>query len=171
MVKSRVRIDDKAITNIKSLLLSLSLSSTGIFTLATYEAYCVLCSHDPLLTLLPTSRHTMYEKIILLRHASVAAFVAISQIGPILFPPSTATKFKLQDSLLSLNDATGLILKEAKFGLKMSVDPFVGDGKMVGRLQRRMEKLAVDLKLQETLGNEYKKVADRTRSSARKKMN
>jgi hypothetical protein len=120
---------------------------TGLFGLATLEGFCLLQNKDPSWILF--GWRTTHERILILRQCTVALFIALSQLGPILFPKQ---KFHLKQSLFHMEELASMVLKEAKHGVKSSFEPIAQDPHALGKMQREMEKLAIDLKLQEDKG-------------------
>ncbi|KAJ3183944.1 hypothetical protein HDU85_001794 [Gaertneriomyces sp. JEL0708] len=87
---------------------------------------------------------TVNEQVALLHQLYVVTCIALSQIGPILFPTNKQTSKQL---LTELEALTNMQLKESTMAFRSAFEPVSRDPHAVTALQRKMEKLAVDLQL------------------------
>ena len=117
-----------------------------IFSTGTLEALMLVSSSDPFHgTFFPW--RTTAERIAILRSLSLALYMAISQLGPLHFPAALDGR-SLRRLLVDLNNVTDMQTKESKMAFKSSFTPFVEEASLVHLLHRRMEKLALDTKLE-----------------------
>ncbi|KAI8905648.1 hypothetical protein DFJ77DRAFT_478494 [Powellomyces hirtus] len=96
-------------------------------------------------TLLPW--RTTHEHIALLHQLFVVISIAVSQLGPILWPPTATTTADRAQMLTDLDALTNMQLKESAHNFRSVFAPFARDPAAVGELQKKMEKMAVDLQL------------------------
>ncbi|KAJ3298716.1 hypothetical protein HK104_010431 [Borealophlyctis nickersoniae] len=115
----------------------------GLIAMAALEAGMLVGQADPLSYVFPW--RTTQERVIMLRESFIVAFIAVSQIGPVLFPE----KKSVRQSLLELETLTDMQLKESTVNFKSAFEPFADDPVAAGELQRKIEKMAVDLQLLE----------------------
>ncbi|KAI8808784.1 hypothetical protein BJ742DRAFT_807558 [Cladochytrium replicatum] len=87
---------------------------------------------------------TTHEKVVMLRQLFIVVCIAVSQVGPILFPDK---KQGLNRQIAELEMLTELQMRESAVVHQAAFLPFRDDPKAVYVLQRKMEKLAVDLRL------------------------
>ncbi|KAJ3010032.1 hypothetical protein HKX48_007613 [Thoreauomyces humboldtii] len=122
----------------------------GLFTMASIETSLLMGPPESiparvLGTLIPW--RTTHEYIAMLHQLFVIVSVATSQLGPILWPTDTRTTKNLLDEL---ENVTNLQLKESVHQFRTAFEPFARDPRTIVDLQKKMEKLTVDLKLHET---------------------
>ncbi|KAJ3101672.1 hypothetical protein HDU97_001213 [Phlyctochytrium planicorne] len=89
---------------------------------------------------------TTAENVEMLHHLFIALSIAGSQIGPVIFP---AKQTDLKQIIEEMEQITMLNLGEATLQFRSTLEPFAKDPAGAGRVQRRMEKTAIDLKLME----------------------
>ncbi|KAJ3158797.1 hypothetical protein HDU86_002480 [Geranomyces michiganensis] len=107
-----------------------------------------LLSFRHLVLILP--HRTAHEHIILYRQLFVVASVAVSQLGPVLFPNDASNKGAVMKSLLNeLESLTNLQLRDSAHAFRGVFEPFQRDAVAVAELRRKMEKMAVDMRLLE----------------------
>ncbi|KND02969.1 uncharacterized protein SPPG_02044 [Spizellomyces punctatus DAOM BR117] len=121
----------------------------GLLSMGCFEAKILFSGPSStallvLRTLLPW--RTLHEQIIMLHQLFVVVFIAISQLGPILFPEDKRT---VKQMMLELENLTNLQLKESTRSFRSAFEPFARDPVAVADVQKKMEKLAVDLQLLE----------------------
>jgi hypothetical protein len=87
---------------------------------------------------------TPHEKVAILHQIFIAVSIAFSQIGPILWPDDSRNA---PNMLSELENITNVNLNEASLQFASAFEPVAKDPVAVGHLQRKMEKMVVELQL------------------------
>ncbi|KAJ3300120.1 hypothetical protein HDU76_006153 [Blyttiomyces sp. JEL0837] len=116
----------------------------ALFTMASLEGMMLLRAKDPTRYILPW--RTTSERIAILHQAYIAVSIAVSQIGPVLWPKQL---MEMQALVNELDQITMLNFNEATVNFSTAFEPLAKDPVAAGVLQRKMEKRIVDLKLTE----------------------
>lgn len=124
-----------------------------LFAVASLEALMLVRSDDPLKGWFFSWR-TTGERITILRTISVALYMGVSQLGPLYFPASADAK-NFRRLLTEMDNVSNMQAKESHLAFKNAFDPFASDPSASAQLQRRMEKLALDTRLE----SEFRKKA------------
>ncbi|CAG8605907.1 21029_t:CDS:2 [Cetraspora pellucida] len=111
------------------------------FAIACLEASMILHPNPPFITSLFLSRWVIFEQIIILRQLFITIFVALSQIGPVLFP---SDEIIISPSLVSLETISKVAAIESRNFLQTSFQPFQEDIAAQKELEKKMENLVVD---------------------------
>ncbi|KAI8925804.1 hypothetical protein BC831DRAFT_459485 [Entophlyctis helioformis] len=120
----------------------------GLSFIAAVEAQLLFGATDPLWFVLPW--RTTFERITMLRNLFIVLSIAMSQVGPILFPADTRP---LTNYLNELEQITDLQSRQALGCFAESFAPFQDDPRSAGLLQRRMEKTALFNAASEAMAN------------------
>ncbi|KAI8846618.1 hypothetical protein BC829DRAFT_262896 [Chytridium lagenaria] len=92
------------------------------------------------------SWRTVSENIEIMHQVFIAVSIAVSQIGPVLFP---SQQLDLKGQLDELEQLSLMNFAEATMQFRGAFEPFAKDPQAAGLVQRKMEKMAVELKLME----------------------
>ncbi|KAL5037665.1 hypothetical protein RTP6_005064 [Batrachochytrium dendrobatidis] len=111
---------------------------SGLLAIAAIEAAWLFSSTDVFPYILPW--RTVSQKIQLLRQFFITVSIAISQIGPILFP---VDKRPIRQVILDLEQKIDMQTRQAVSFFADAFLPFQNDPKAAGKLQRNMEMRAV----------------------------
>ncbi|KAH6571189.1 hypothetical protein BASA60_007310 [Batrachochytrium salamandrivorans] len=114
---------------------------SGFFAIAAIEAYLIFSADDIMPYVLPW--RTVSQKIELLRQLFITVSIAIAQIGPILFPVDTRPP---RHQILELEQAIDMQTRQAIGSFADAFLPYQSDPKAAGKLQRKMELLALQAK-------------------------
>ncbi|KAJ1334443.1 hypothetical protein BSLG_007598 [Batrachochytrium salamandrivorans] len=114
---------------------------SGLFAIAAIEAYLIFSADDIMPYVLPW--RTVSQKIELLRQLFITVSIAIAQIGPILFPVDTRPP---RHQILELEQAIDMQTRQAIGSFADAFLPYQSDPKAAGKLQRKMELLALQAK-------------------------
>ncbi|CAG8745839.1 5705_t:CDS:2, partial [Dentiscutata erythropus] len=109
--------------------------------IACFEASMILHPKPPVITSLFLSRWVIFEQIIILRQLFVTIFIAISQIGPVLFP---SDEIIIGPSLTNLENLSRVAAEESKNQLRLGFQPFQGDISAQKQLEKKMESLLIE---------------------------
>ncbi|CAG8834004.1 24128_t:CDS:2, partial [Gigaspora margarita] len=111
------------------------------FAIACLEASMILHPKPPVITSLFLSRWAIFEQIIILRQLFITTFIAISQVGPMLFP---SDEIIISPSLANLETLSRIAVEESKNQLRASFQPFQGNITAQKELEKKMESLLVE---------------------------
>ncbi|KAI9106071.1 hypothetical protein DFS34DRAFT_45053 [Phlyctochytrium arcticum] len=125
----------------------------GLLVMCAFEARILFSSadsgmHTVMRTLIPW--RTPHEHIVMLHQFFVVLAIAISQLGPMLFPESQRT---VKEAMTELDNLTTLQLVESQKLFSSAFEPYADDPNAIKELKRNMEKLTVDLRLHEQDAN------------------
>ncbi|CAG8611815.1 5902_t:CDS:2 [Acaulospora morrowiae] len=111
------------------------------FGVACIESLIIL--HPDTLAIIPfgLSRWVIFEQVTILRQLFITVFIAISQVGPVLFPAESIDERYLLRELESLSNAA---IEDSKSMLRASFQPFREDPAAQVELRRKMEELVID---------------------------
>ncbi|CAG8558920.1 hypothetical protein C2G38_2102857 [Gigaspora rosea] len=136
--------------------------------IACLEASMILHPKPPVITSLFLSRWTIFEQIIILRQLFITTFIAISQVGPVLFP---SDEIIISPSLANLEALSRIAVEESKNQLRASFQPFQGNITAQKELEKKMESLLVetflyqnDPELNKMYSQAYQRVVKRNKS-------
>ncbi len=116
-----------------------------LFAVACLEGILLVTASDPLQPFL-LSHKTTAERISLLRHLMLACYMVISQLGPMYFP--RPDEKSLRRLLIEMDHVVQMEDKEAHLSFKNAFEPFHQESNLLTLLQRKMEKLAVDTRIE-----------------------
>lgn len=85
-----------------------------------------------------------YQQIALLHQLFITFFIALSQVGPVLFPSETQ---EIRPTINRLEMLSHIAAAESQQLMRESFAPFVRDEVAQAELKRKMEKMAVDSNL------------------------
>ncbi|CAG8535226.1 1343_t:CDS:2 [Diversispora eburnea] len=122
------------------------------FSMACTEASMILNPEQPGIISYIFSRWIIFEQISILRQSFVVTFIAISQVGPILFPDET----NIRPALQNLEVLSSYAAEETKNQLKLSFRPFQGDPNAQELVKMKMKELYIDNFLQHNNPEFYK---------------
>jgi hypothetical protein len=130
----------------------LALAALGVF-----EVYCVTSSQfprlltglvNPVFGFIPTHPQFLpWQLISLLRKMILTAFIAFSQIGPLLSSPETAASDQNEVSQQQLQRVGALaqaLESEANMLMGLEMTPFAGDEAAMREMRGRMKRFLVD---------------------------
>ncbi|KAJ3164680.1 hypothetical protein HDU88_005112 [Geranomyces variabilis] len=123
---------------------------TASLTALSLSSLSSLLSFGRLVLILP--HRTAHEHIILYRQLLIVASVAVSQLGPVLFadsPSANKDGAVMKQLLNELESLTNLQLRDSAHAFRGVFEPFQRDAVAVAELRRKMEKMAVDMRLLE----------------------
>ncbi|KAJ3214931.1 Bifunctional purine biosynthetic protein ade1 [Dinochytrium kinnereticum] len=89
---------------------------------------------------------TVSENIEIMHQVFIAVSIAGTQIGPVIWPART---LDLKGQIDELEQLTMMNLSEATLQFRSAFEPFGRDSAAAGLVQRKMEKMAVELKIME----------------------
>lgn len=112
------------------------------FGTAAFEANMLLADHDPLYYILPSL--TVFEKIEIIRQMNVTFFIALTHIGPSLFPEK---KIDIYSGLKHLDKLSKGLEQQNCIQFVQGYEPFTNSPEAMSILKRKMGKLAVDMRL------------------------
>ncbi|TPX35568.1 hypothetical protein SmJEL517_g02087 [Synchytrium microbalum] len=99
----------------------------------------------------PTSfvftEYTTADRVVMLRQIVFCFFIALSTAGPVVFPEKIKP---VRQAIQEVSAMVELLGKEAAASFQSVFEPFKGDAEAQRDLQRKMEKLAVELRLRDT---------------------
>ncbi|CAG8685043.1 6879_t:CDS:1, partial [Racocetra fulgida] len=101
----------------------------------------ILHPNPPFITSLFLSRWVIFEQIIILRQLFITTFIALSQIGPVLFP---SDEIIISPSLVGLETLSKVAATESRNLLRTSFQPFQENVTAQKELEKKMENLVVD---------------------------
>ncbi|KAJ3055573.1 hypothetical protein HK097_010094 [Rhizophlyctis rosea] len=116
----------------------------GMVGMAALEGKMLMQDSDPTAFLVPW--RSTHERIAMLHQLFVVSSIALSQVGPMLYPEKIKSTKQLVEELDQL---TNMQLKDSAEAFRSAFEPFADDPRAAGELQRKMEKLAIDLRLHE----------------------
>ncbi|CAG8543617.1 10422_t:CDS:2 [Ambispora gerdemannii] len=115
----------------------------AFFGMACIEAKMILYQSPPLFpSLILPHRPIIFEQIVILRQVFITTFIALSQVGPVIFPSDSSPD--IRDSLHQLQVLSNIAAEESNNQLRFGFEPFARDQHAQLELKRKMEKLAVD---------------------------
>ncbi|RHZ75386.1 hypothetical protein Glove_214g36 [Diversispora epigaea] len=123
------------------------------FSMACTEASMILNPEQSGIISFMFSRWIIFEQISILRQSFVATFIAISQVGPMLFPDETNIRHTLQN----LEVLSSYAAEESKNQLKSSFQPFQGNSIAQELVKEKMKELYIDNILQHN-NSEFHKI-------------
>jgi hypothetical protein len=115
-----------------------------ILAMASFEAWMLLSQKDPFYGLFFPWR-TTGERILILRNLGLSVYMGMNQLIPLFFPAPDAKS--ISHLLGELNGLSNLQSKESLMAFKQSFEPFVNDPPLIKELHRKMEKLALDTRI------------------------
>lgn len=112
------------------------------FGTAAFEANILLTNNDPISFILPSL--LVFEKIEIIRQMNVTFFIAMSHIGPSLFPERNRD---IRAGLQQLNKLNQALDQQSCIQFVQGYEPFANSPDMMNLLQQRMGKLTTDMRL------------------------
>ncbi|CAG8633496.1 16747_t:CDS:1, partial [Racocetra persica] len=138
------------------------------FAIACLEASMILHPNPPFITSLFLSRWVIFEQIIILRQLFITTFIALSQIGPVLFP---SDEIIISPSLVGLETLSKVAATESRNMLRTSFQPFQENITAQKELEKKMENLVVDAflyqndpELTQTYGQVFQRAVNRRKN-------
>ncbi|KAJ3197407.1 citrate (Si)-synthase [Irineochytrium annulatum] len=123
--------------------------------MACLEAALLFNSFDPFAYLL--TWRTSSEKVQVMHQVFIAVSIAVSQIGPVVWPEE---RNDLGNLLGELDQLTQLNLNESALQFRSACDPFARDPAQTTLLQRKIEKLTLKERLREIIPVKQAEVKD-----------
>ncbi|CAI2171927.1 16503_t:CDS:2 [Funneliformis geosporum] len=117
------------------------------FGMACIEASLILHPKPSTFLTYITSKYVIFEKITIFRQLFITIFIALSQVGPVLFPSDNTED--LRPTLHNLEILSNAANEDVKNQLKSGFYPFQNDTNAQNDLKRKMEKLVVDTYLRQ----------------------
>ncbi|CAG8593002.1 3149_t:CDS:2 [Funneliformis caledonium] len=112
------------------------------FGMACIEGSLILYPKPSAFVTYITRNYVIFEKITIFRQLFISLFIALSQVGPVLFPPQKAEN--LRPVLQHLEILSNVAHEDVLSQLKLGFYPFRNDQNAQVELKRKMEKLMVD---------------------------